>query len=81
MNALFNPQFSYCPVICIFYSRVLNSKIYRIHERCLRIIHNNKTSTFNEILEKDNSVSIHYRNVEYFGVSLRYLKQPMECLL
>ena len=47
----------------MFHSRALNNKIYRLHERCLRIIYNDKTSTFNELLEKDNSVPI---NVEIF---------------
>ena len=45
-------------------SRALNNKINRLHERCLRIIHNHKTSTFKELLEKDNSVSIHYTNIQ-----------------
>ena len=45
------------------HSLALNSKINRLHERCLRITYNDKTSTFKELLEKDNSVSIHYRNI------------------
>ena len=64
MNAFFNSQFNYCPVIWICHSRVLNNKINRLHERCLRIIYNDKTSTFKEFLEKDNSVSIHYTNIQ-----------------
>ena len=35
------------------HSRALNNKINRLHERCLRIIYNDKTSTFKELLEKD----------------------------
>ena len=64
MNALFNSQFNYCPVIWMFQSGALNNKINRLHERCLRIIYNDKTSTFNELLEKDNSVSINCRNIQ-----------------
>ena len=63
MNAFFNSQFNYCPVIWMCHSRALNNKINRLHERCLRIIYNDKTSTFKELLEKDNSVTIHYRNI------------------
>ena len=62
MNAFFNSQFNYCPVICMCHSRALNNKINRLHEQCLCIIYNDKTSTFKELLEKDNSVFIHYRN-------------------
>ena len=64
MNVFFNSQFNYSPVIWMFHSRVLNNKINRPHERCLRIVYNDKTSTFNEHLEKDNSVYIHYRNTQ-----------------
>ena len=38
MRALFNSQFGYCPLICVFYARMANNKINKLHERCLRII-------------------------------------------
>ena len=34
-----------------------------LHERCVRIICNDKQSSFTELLSKDNSVSIHIRNI------------------
>ena len=42
INAFFNTQFNFCPTIWVFHSRSLNNKIYRLHERCLRIIYNDK---------------------------------------
>ena len=45
-------------------------KIKRLHERCLRIIYNYKTSTFNELLEKENSVPIHYRNIQVLATEM-----------
>ena len=46
LNAFFISQFSYCPLVWMFHSRGKNNKINRIHERCLRIIYNDKKSTF-----------------------------------
>ena len=69
MDAFFNSQFNYCPIIWMCRSRALN-KINRLHERCLRIIYNSKTSTFKELLEKVNSVSIHYRNIQALAIEL-----------
>ena len=69
MNAFFNSQFNYCPVIWTCHSRALN-KINRLHEQCLHIIYYDKTSTFKELLEKDNSVSIYYRNLEALGIEM-----------
>ena len=55
----------------MFHTRALNNKINRHHhERCLRIIYNDKTSTFNELLEKDNSVSIHYSNIQALAIEM-----------
>ena len=70
MNAFFNSQFNYCSVSWMCHSRALNNKINRLHERCLRIIYNDKTSTFKELLEKDNSVSIHYRNIQALAIEM-----------
>ena len=63
MIAFFDSQFNYCPLIWTFHSRNLNNKINRLHERCLRVIYNDKTSSFEQLLENDNSVSIHHRNI------------------
>ena len=56
MNAFFKAQFNYCPIIWMFHSRCLNNKINRLHERCLRMIYNDKISNFEELLTKDNSL-------------------------
>ena len=70
INAFFNFQFNYCRVIWMFHSRALNSKINRLHERWLRILYNDKTSTFNELLEKNNSVSIQYKNIYPLAIEI-----------
>ena len=43
-------------------SRVNESN--RLHERCLRITYSDKTSSFEALLDKDGSVSIHKRNLQ-----------------
>ena len=70
MNAFFNSQFSYCPLIWMFCSRLINNKINRLHERCLRIVYSDKQSTFDELLEKDNTVSVHQRNLQFLATEL-----------
>ena len=41
----------------MFHSEALNNKINSIHERALRTTFNDSKSTFEELLNKDNSVS------------------------
>ena len=64
MKSFVTSQFGYCPLIWMFHSRRLNSKINSIHERALRITYQDQISTFQELLNKDNSVSIYHRNFQ-----------------
>ena len=42
----------------------MNNKINRLHERRLRIVHSDKTSPFEKLLEKHECVTIHTRNLQ-----------------
>ena len=70
MKAFVDSQFGYSPLIWMFHSRGLNNKIDRIHERALKITYKHKYSTFQELLQKDNSVSIHHRNVQKLVIEI-----------
>ena len=70
MNSFFNSQFSYCPLIWMFHSRITNNKINRLHERCMHLIYGDKTSSFEELLEQDKSVSIHTRNLQMLATEI-----------
>ena len=64
-NTFFISQFNYCPLTWMCYSRAKNNKINRPHQRCLRIIYNDKISTFEQLLEKNRYVSLHTRNPRF----------------
>ena len=70
MKSFITSQFGYCPLIWMFHSRTLNKRINSIHERSLRITYSDKVSTFQELLEKDNSVSIHQRNLQILATEM-----------
>ena len=70
MNAFFDSQFNYCSLIWMFDSRNLSNKINRLHERCLRVIYTDKTSSFEQLLENDNSVCIHHRNIQTLATEM-----------
>ena len=50
--------------------RALNHKINRLHKRCLQITHSNKKPSFDELLDKDESVSIHHQNIQKLGIEM-----------
>ena len=68
MKVFVESQFGYFPLLWIIHSRGLNNTINRIYERPLRKIYKNESSIFQELLEKDNSVLIHHRNVQKLAI-------------
>ena len=76
-NALFLSQLSYCLLVWIFQSDAKINKINRLQERCLRIIYSDKKSTFIELLEKNNYVSIHKRNLRLLVIEISKFKRDL----
>ena len=70
MNAFFNAQVSYCPLTWMFHCRKLNNKINRLDEKCLPIVYNDNTSSHEELLEIDNSVSVRHINIQILATEL-----------
>ena len=64
MKPFITSQFGYCPLVWMFRSRNLNNQINNIHERALRITYKDYNSTFQDLLEKDNSVTVYQRNLQ-----------------
>ena len=48
----------------MFHSKKLGKEINALHNCALRITFGDKTSSFNELLEKDNLVSINHKNLQ-----------------
>ena len=57
----------------MFHSRSLN-KINSLHERALRITYGDRSSSFENLLKKDNSVSFHHRNIEALATEMFKVK-------
>ena len=70
MNVFFNAQFNYCPLMWMFHSRQNDNKIKHLHERCLCLIHSNKLSSYEDLLEKDWSVSVHHKNIQSLAIEM-----------
>ena len=53
MKAFIESQFNYCPLVWVFHgNRGLNDDMNKIHERALRLVYSNTSSTYDELLEK-----------------------------
>ena len=47
-----------------------DNRINHLHERALRTVYNDNVSTFKKLLQKDNSVTIHVRNLRILATEL-----------
>ena len=75
MKSFIELQFGYCPLIWMSDSRGLNNEINRIHETASRITYNDKTSSYEELLTKDISVTIHDRNIRALAIEIYRVMQ------
>ena len=48
----------------------MNNKINRFHERALRLVYSDHVSSFDELLKKDRSFSVHHRNIQSLAIEL-----------
>ena len=58
----------------MFHSRTSNNRINKIQERSLRLVCNDSSSSFRELIEKDNSFTIHHRNIQKLTVEIHKVK-------
>ena len=58
------------PLLWMFHSRTINNKINRLHERALRLVYSDYNSNFDELLKKNESCSIHDRNVQTLAIKI-----------
>ena len=69
-KAFIESQFNYCSLIWMLHSRTMNNKINHLHERSLRILYSDQSSTFEELLERDKTFSIHHKNVQSLAIEI-----------
>ena len=64
MKVYINSQFGYCLLVWIMHSQSINKKISHIHKPALRTAFQDKFSTLENLLDKDQAVKIHVRNLQ-----------------
>ena len=64
MQSFIMSQFGYCSLIWMKHNRSLSNNINRIHKRAITIVYRDKKSTFKELLEKHNTLTIQVKNIK-----------------
>ena len=74
LKSFVESQFGYTPLVWMFHDRGVEHKINRVHERALRCVYRDDVSTFDQLLQKDNSLRIHHRNIQAMAIEIFKVK-------
>ena len=77
MNSFVLSQFNYCPIIWMYCQRQSNNLINKIHEGALRIAYNDYVSSFEILLEREGSISIHQKNIQTLATEIFKTKNDL----
>ena len=61
----------------MFHNRTFNNKINRLHERASRLAYDDDNSSFQELLNLDNSMTIHHRNLHKLATEMYKTKNNL----
>ena len=64
LNSFVQSQFSYAPLVWMLHSKSLVSKINRVHKSFLSLLYNDTESSFEQLLSKENTFTIHQKNIQ-----------------
>ena len=65
----------------MFCQRSSINQINHLHERALRIVHNDNESTFEDLLKKHNPVLFQHKNIRLLGIELYNVKNNLSIYL
>ena len=75
MKTFIISQIFYCPLVWMFHSQNTKNRVNKIHERALRLVYDDSPYlSFDELLIKDKSVSIHQRNLQLLATEIFKVK-------
>ena len=77
LKTFIESQFSYCPLVWMFCSRKMNDKINHIHERALRLVYQDYSASFEDLLKKDCSLTFHHRNIHQVAIEMFKVKHDL----
>ena len=70
-------QFNHRPILSVCHSIGLNNKVNNIHKRTLRIVYQDKKSSFENLLKCYYNTSIQTKNLQYLAAELFKVKNSL----
>ena len=70
INSFIYSNFNYCPLVWHFCSKRALNKIEKIQERCLRLVLNDYTSNYEELLQKSGNTTMEIRRLRTLAIEI-----------
>ena len=78
-KSMIKSQFNYCPLVWMFCSRQSNNLTNKIHERFLRISYKDQKTSYHNLLETHNKLTIHQRNLQVLMTEIYKIANVVCC--
>ena len=69
-NSFVNTQFGYAPLTWMFASKNSMLKVNKIYRRTLCVVYDDNSSTYEELLNSHNDISIHQKHLKHLAIEV-----------
>ena len=59
-----------CRDLVYIFAKGVNSKINALHYRAVKLVYCDNESSFEELLIRDKSITVHHRNIHYLAIGM-----------
>ena len=77
MNTFIDSIFSFCPLVWMFCTAGMNRKMNHIQERALRLVYEDYVTSFEQLLIKNESVTMHQKNIQRVAILMYKVKHDL----
>ena len=78
LNSFVQSQFSHAPLVWMLCGRDANKKINKVHYNFLKVLYDDYTSTFKQLLDKHKDFTVHQKNIQKLLIEMYKLKYNLE---
>ena len=78
LSSFVHSHFSYAPLVWMFHSREMNNKMNKVHKKALSILYDDEESSFDQLLYRDQSYTIHEKNIQILLTEMFKSKNKLE---
>ena len=77
LNSFVQSQFVYAPLAWMLCGKVANKKINKVHFKFLKMLYDDDTSTYEQLLDKYDEFTVHQKNIQKLMIEMYKVKNDL----